>query len=130
MKYVILIHSNPDPWAHPTIDHTPEGRALPAEQRAEMDRQFDAVLAELQESGEWVTAEALAAPSSSTLYRWGPGGVLATDGPYAESKEHLAGFFLIDCATRQRAEEVAAQFAGPGDTVELRPAMSGGGDDE
>ena len=59
----------------------------------------------------------------------GSDGPLATDGPYAESKEHLAGFFVISCATRERAEEVAAQFAGPGDTVELRPAMSAGGGD-
>ena len=128
MKYVILIHSNPDPWGHPTIDHTPEGRALPAEQRAAMDRQFEALLAELQASGEWVTAEALADPRTSTVYRWREDGALATDGPYAESKEHLAGFFLVDVATRERAEEVAVQFAGPGDVVELRPAMSAGGD--
>jgi hypothetical protein len=128
MKYVILIHSNPDPWGHPTIDHTPEGRAVPADQRAEMDRNFDALLAELQESGEWVTAEALADPRTSTLYRWGPDGALATDGPYAEAKEHLAGFFLVDVASRERAEELAAQFAGPGDVVELRPAMSAGGE--
>ena len=124
MKYVILIHSNPDPWGHPTIDYTPEGRALPPERRADMDKQFDALLAELQESGEWVTAEALADPASAMVYRWGADGTLATDGPYAESKEHLAGFFLIDVATPERAEEIAVQFAGPGDTVELRPAMS------
>jgi hypothetical protein len=123
VKYVILIHSNPDPWGHPTIDYTPEGRAIPPGQRAEMNRQFDALLAELQESGEWVTAEALAAPSSSTVYRWGPGGPLATDGPYAESKEHLAGFFLVDVAGPERAEAVAARFSGPDETVELRPLM-------
>ncbi len=40
---------------------------------------------------------------------------------YAETQEHLAGFFLVDCATRERAEEVAAQFAGPGSVAELRP---------
>jgi hypothetical protein len=130
VKYVILIHSNPDPWGHPTIDFTPEGRALPPERRAEMDKKFEALLTELQESGEWVTAEALADPGSATVYRWGTDGPLATDGPYAESKEHLAGFFLVDCATRERAEELAVQFAGPGDTVELRPAMFDGPSDE
>ena len=129
MKYVILIHSNPDPWGHPTIDHTPEGRAIPPEERAEGDRRFTALLEELNASGEFVVAEALADPASSTVYRWGPEGPLATDGPYAESKEHLAGFFLIDVASRERAEEVAAQFAGPGDVVELRPGMGAGGDD-
>ncbi len=130
MKYVILIHSNPDPWGHPTIEFTAEGRAMPASWREESGREFDAMLRELVDSGEFVTAEALAAPQSATLYRWSPDGALATEGPYAESKEHLAGFFLLDCATRERAEALAARFAGPGDVVELRPAMWAGGDDE
>ena len=79
---------------------------------------------EINASGEFVTAEALADPASSTLYGWSPEqATLATDGPYAESKEQLAGFFLIDCETRERAEEIAAHFAQPGGTIELRPAM-------
>jgi hypothetical protein len=123
MKYVILIHSSPVPWDHPTGLHTAEGRALPAEQHAEMDRQFDALMKEITDSGEFVIAEALAAPDSATIYGWTPEGHVATDGPYAETKEQLAGFFLIDCATRERAEEIAAVFAQPGGTVELRPAM-------
>src|SRR6266508_3783003 len=97
VKYVILIHSNPDPWGHPTQLYTPEGRALPPEQHEEMDRQFEALLGEISASGEFVTAEALADPASATLYGWSPQGHLATDGPYAEAKEQLAGFFIIDC---------------------------------
>ena len=130
MKYVILIHSNPDPWGHPTSHFTAEGRAVPADRREEMDRQFEALLAEISASGELVTAEALADPASSTVYGWGPEGHVATDGPYAEAKEQLAGFFLIDCASRERAEEIAAQFAQPGGVVELRPVMWPGGDDQ
>ena len=130
MKYVILIHSNPDPWGHPTSRYTAEGRALSEEQHEQGDRAFDALLEEISASGELVTAEALADPASSTVHTWTPEGHLATDGPYAETKEQLAGFFLIDCASRQRAEELAAQFAGPGSTVELRPAMWSGGDDQ
>jgi hypothetical protein len=130
VKYVILIHSNPDPWGHPTSQFTAEGRAIPAERHEQMDREFDALLAEISASGEFVSAEALADPASSTIYTWSPEGRAATDGPYAEAKEQLAGFFLIDCATRERAEEIAAQFAGPGSTVELRPAMWPGADDQ
>ncbi|PJI86760.1 YciI family protein [Luteimicrobium subarcticum] len=129
MKYVVLIHSNPDPWGHPTIEHTEAGRAVPQAEREASGRAFDAMLAEISASGELVTAEALAAPTSSTVYRWGDGGHVVTDGPYAESKEHLAGFFLLDCATRERAESLAARFTGPGDTIELRPAMWGDGED-
>jgi hypothetical protein len=130
VKYVILIHSNPDPWGHPTSAYTAEGRAIPKARHEEMDRQFDALLAEISASGELVTAEALGDPASSTVYTWRPDGSVATDGPYAESKEQLAGFFLIDCQSRERAEQLAAQFAGPGSAVELRPVMWPGGEDQ
>ncbi|MFI7065980.1 YciI family protein [Kribbella sp. NPDC050124] len=123
MKYVILIHSNPQPWGHPTVDYTEVGRAIPAEERKRMYEEFDALLAELHASGELLSAAALGAPGSSTVYRWQGKRPVSTDGPYAEAKEQLAGFFLFDFATRERAEEIATQFAGPGDTVELRPVM-------
>ena len=98
----------------------PRAAASPSTTRR--DRRFDALLGELSASGELVTAEALADPASATVYRWRSGDSLASEGPYAETQEHLAGFFLVDCATRERAEEVAAQFAGPGSVAELRPA--------
>ncbi|WP_426595014.1 YciI family protein [Cellulomonas sp. McL0617] len=125
MKYVILIHADPDPWDHPTTAFTAEGRALPPQQRAQMDSEFDALLTELSASGELVMGEALADPRSATVHRWRPGGSLASEGPFAEVTEQLAGFFLIDVATRARAEELAGRFAGPGSPAELRPAMWG-----
>ena len=130
MKYVILIHANPEPWGHPTSQYTEEGRAIPAEQHDEMDRQFDALLTEISGSGELVSAEALGDPATSRLFRWTATDRLVTDGPYAETKEQLAGFFIIDVETRERADEIAVQFAGPGSMVELRPAMWSGGDDQ
>ncbi len=130
MKYVILIHSNPQPWGHPTGDYVAENKALPQDQRDQMNAEFDALLREMQTSGELVGGEALGDPATSKLYRWEAGDSLATDGPYSESKEHLAGFFLIDVESQERAEAIAAQFAGPGDTIELRPAMWPGGADQ
>lgn len=124
MKYVVLIHSRPQPWGHPTIDFTDEGRAVPAEERAAMGKEFDEMLAELSASRELVTGEALGAPEESSIFRWQDGGPLATQGPYAETTEHLAGFFILDVASRERAEEIGRRFAGPGDTVELRPAYT------
>jgi len=130
VKYVILIHSNPQPWGHPTQQLTEEGRALPQVWHDRTDRDFDALMAEISASGEFVTAMALADPASSTLFGWSPTGHVPTDGPYAETKEQLAGFFMIDCESRSRAEQIAAKFAQPGGTVELRPAMWGDGDDQ
>ncbi|MGW6279860.1 YciI family protein [Kribbella sp. NPDC055071] len=121
MKYVILIHSNPQPWAHPTIDFTERGQKVPRDEREAMGKEFDALLAELSASGELVSGLALDAPNSARIYRWEGKKPVGTDGPYAETKEQLAGFFVLDCATRERAEEIGLQFAGPGDTVELRP---------
>ena len=130
MKYVLLIHSNPQPWGHPTGNFIAEQQALPAEQRAAMTATFEKVLGELSERGELVSAEALGDPATSRLYRWESGQPLATDGPYVESKEHLAGFFLIDVDSAERAHEVASAFSGPGETIELRPTMWPGGDDQ
>ncbi|WP_328715563.1 YciI family protein [Nocardia salmonicida] len=123
MTYVILIHSNPQPWGHPTGDYLPEFQALPAAERDRITADFEALLGEMSERGELVSGAALGAPESSRLYRWDDGKPLATDGPYSEAKEHLAGFFLIDVEDLARAEEIAAQFAGPGETVELRSIM-------
>ena len=130
MKFVILIHSNPQPWGHPTSDTVAEHQALPASERDHLEAEFEAVMAELTANGELVGGEALADPASATVFRWHDGAAIATDGPYAETKEQFAGFFMIDVASRQRAEEVAARFSGPGETVELRPAMWPGGETE
>lgn len=129
MKYVILIHSNPQPWGHPTGDFIAEQQALPREQRDRMNAEFEQMLNELSERGELISGEALGDPASAKLYRWGSGRPLATDGPYSEAKEHLAGFFLIDVDSQERAEQVVAKFSGPGETVELRPTMWPGGEE-
>ena len=130
MKYVILIHSNPQPWGHPTEQYVAEHQALPAETRQQLNGEFEQAFTELMERGEFVGAEALGDPGASRLFRWREGERLATDGAYAEGKEHLAGFFLIDVDSQERAEEVARCFSGPGETVELRPVMSQGADAE
>ncbi|MGW0182496.1 YciI family protein [Nocardia sp. NPDC003345] len=129
MKYVILIHSNPQPWGHPTGDFLAEFQDLPQEARDRITGDFERLLTEMQENGELVGGEALGSPDAARLYRWHAGAAVAGDGPYSEAKEHLAGFFLIDVESHARAEEIAAVFAGPGETVELRPAMWPGGDD-
>jgi hypothetical protein len=124
MKYVILIHSNPQPWGHPTGDFVAEHQALPPEKREALNSAFEKTLAEMSEQGELVGGQALGAPGDARLYRWQSGTAMVTDGPYSESKEHLAGFFLIDVETAERAHEIATTFAGPGETVELRPVWT------
>ena len=121
MKYVILIHSNPQPWGHPTSEILPEHQALSETERKQLNGDFEAVLEDLSNRGELLGGQALGDPADARLFRWSGGRRKITDGPYAETVEHFAGFFLIDVPSQERAEEVAAKFSGPGETVELRP---------
>lgn len=125
MKYVILIHSNPQPWGHPTSAHTAEYQALPQAERDELGARWEQVFGGADARGEILYGSALGDPASSRVFTFA-GTPLATDGPYAEGKEHLAGFFLIDVESQERAEEIAAAFSCPGDTIELRPVMRPG----
>lgn len=70
----------------------------------------------LRASGEFVMAEGLDAPDAARIVRWQPKGPpVVTDGPFAETKEFLAGFWMIDVASRERAIEIAgAASAAPG----------------
>jgi hypothetical protein len=63
------------------------------------------------DAGELVTAEALADPASATLYRWNPQqGHLATDGPYAEAKEVVGGYAVLDVRSHEEAVEAARRM--------------------
>ena len=90
---------------------------------------MDAALQEAFADGSMIDAGGLYPTAQSTEVRLTGGRVVITDGPYSEAKEHLAGFFLIDVESQERAEEIASQFASPGDTVELRATMWPGGDE-
>lgn len=122
MKYLLLIHSNPVTWGHPSFLHTEEGKKLPKSARELLAAQLEKLLTELSERGELVAAEPLAAPHETKVVRVREGVRATTDGPYSEAKEQLAGVFIVDVDSPERAEEIAARipeaqfFA-----VELRP---------
>jgi len=88
---------------------------------------------ELHERGELVSAEGLSFPDQAKLVRAGRDGLPITDGVFPESKEFLAGFWIIDVPSPERACDIAARIsAAPGPEgaplnmpIELRPIMSG-----
>ncbi|NIK62324.1 YciI family protein [Kribbella shirazensis] len=122
MKYLLLIHSNPITWGHPSFLHTEEGRALPKKARNALAAQLDTLLNELEANGELINAVPLDPPSKTRVVRVREGIRATTDGPYSEAKEQLAGVFLIDVATPERAEEVAATIPeAEFHAVEVRP---------
>ncbi|MEU4288206.1 YciI family protein [Kribbella sp. NPDC026596] len=108
MKYLLLIHSNPITWGHPSFLNTEEGQALPKKARDALAAQLEKLLQELDDSGELINAVPLDAPSDTRVVRVRKGIRATTDGPYSEAKEQLAGVFLIDVDTAERAEEIAA----------------------
>ena len=88
---------------------------------------------DLVKAGELVGAEGLAPPGEARVVRYNKNGVPAvTDGPFAEAKEFLAGYWIVDVDTPQRAYEIAARASsapGPGGApliipIEVRQVMS------
>jgi hypothetical protein len=96
---------------------TPEAQRIGA--------QVDALNTELEKAGAWVFAAGLQPASSATVIRFGEG-VSMTDGPYAETKEQMGGFWIIEApdldAALDWAKKATVACEGP---VELRPMQDG-----
>jgi hypothetical protein len=103
--------------------HMVEG--APAPSVADMERSYKAVDAfnrELMDSGEWVFAGGLLPPDTATVVRAQGGKVITTDGPFAETKEQLGGFWVIKVADLDAALAIAARGSQAcGNPVEVRP---------
>jgi hypothetical protein len=117
MKYMLLIYDNEDTRER---FFGPDGAELMAE--------VESIMAELTESGELVGGEALADPSQSRIVRPVDGVPVATDGPYAEAKEHMGGYLIVDCESIERATEIAVRWPNSRfGAMEVRPIMDAAG---
>jgi hypothetical protein len=110
VKYAILIYDDPNDLQRMAS----EG----------MDEEYEKFANALVERGQMRGGEQLAAQSVTTL-RSENGKTIVTDGPFAETKEQLGGFFLIECASLDEALESAGQVPSLrfGGTVEVRPIV-------
>ena len=117
MKYLILIHSNPKSRAL--------WDTLSDEQQMAFGRGHLNLTEELAESGELVVSEGLADLALAKRVAVRDGRTLTSDGPFAEVKEHLAGFYLVECESYERAVEIAARTpdASYSGAVEVRPVL-------
>jgi hypothetical protein len=115
VKYLLIIHNNPALF-----------ETLPQAELDALMEAHDPFQAALRETGELVGFAALADPAAARVVRTGGGTPVVTDGPYLETKEHLAGYYVVDCATPARAEELAAMMpeAAYGG-VEVRAVIAG-----
>jgi hypothetical protein len=124
MKYMMLAYTNVKAWEETLANWDPTA-PMPADMQAACDF-YEQLGKELTESGEFIATEGLADPSHTKTLRKAPDGVVVTDGPYAEVKEVLVSYALLDCASHERAMEIAARVCDAvGDTVEVRPIPEG-----
>jgi hypothetical protein len=99
-----------------------EASARPEEETQQAYQAVDAFNAELQAAGAWVFAGGLYPPSTATVVRAQGGQVVITDGPFAETKEQLGGFWVIEAADLDAALDWAAKgSAACREPVEVRP---------
>ena len=119
MKYMILVYSNPTKWEHPLFFHQEQAGDREA-QMAELVR----LMEEISASGELGPTHVLDDPARSKSVRPSGDGLISTDGPFQESKEQLAGWFVVDVASVDRAIEIASRLP---DTLycgsEVRPIL-------
>jgi hypothetical protein len=116
MRYVILIYDE--------NSANPPAEAPPPEVWDQVMGDYNAYTAMLRERGAYLAAEALQPVQTATSVRIRDGRTLTTDGPFAETKEALGGFYLVEAKDLDEALEFAA--ACPGSrfgTIEVRPVV-------
>ena len=113
MKYLLMIYGNQEKW-----------ESLPADAWLDAIARQEAFNAKYRETGELLGAYGLADAVNARLVRRAGGLPAVTDGPYLETKEYLASFWLVDCENEERAVQIAADmpFADV-DPVEVWPIL-------
>ncbi len=105
--------------------HTVEGEAgepVSDEEMQQSWKEIQVLNEELRSAGAWVFGGALHGPDTATVVRMSGGEVMSTDGPFAESKEHLGGFYIIEADDLDAALAWAAKTtAAVRKPIEVRP---------
>ncbi len=116
MQYLILIADVESQWA--TLSETEMGKVM---------GEFRAYGEELQKNGHFIAGHQLHPSKTARSIRTRNGSLQTTDGPYAETKEQLGGFYVVQVKDQAEAERVAARCPGAKyGTVELRPIVERG----
>lgn len=116
MRYLMMIYT----------DEAMDARATPDEMKSMMG-EYWAYTNEIKEKNLYVSGNPLQPTTTATTVRVRDGATLTTDGPYAETKEQLGGYYLLECKDLDEAIEYAAKIPGARfGSVEIRPVMSMG----
>ncbi|MEJ7839912.1 MAG: YciI family protein [Thermomicrobiales bacterium] len=127
MKYILLFYSNPATWNHPT--HLYNAEVKTDEDRARLKAEEEASNKALEGSNEVGEGTALADPKTAKTINRRGGKLIVTDGPFIETREQLAGYFLLDCESMERAVAIVSTFPGlEYDSCEIRPVFEWSGE--
>ncbi|MBA2318431.1 MAG: YciI family protein [Euzebyales bacterium] len=113
MQYMLLLYGDESGWA-----------AMNEEETAAVFAEYGKLDEFFKSRGSEVQGAELQPTSTATTLRVRDGETLVTDGPFAETKEQLGGYFVVDCASLDEALEVAARIPAAKDgSIEVRPVM-------
>jgi hypothetical protein len=113
MQYLLLIYGDQDGW-----------KSRSEEENGQLMQDYMQFTQELEQSGAMVAGNALQPTDTSTTVRVRNDETLTTDGPFAETKEQLGGYYLVDVGSIDEALEWAAKIPGAWHgSVEVRPVM-------
>jgi hypothetical protein len=113
MRYALLIYASEQDWASQT-----------EEQSQAQFQEYMAFTKDIVDRGIRQAGEALQPTSTATTVRVRDGETMTTDGPFAETKEQLGGFYIVECRDLDEAIEVAARIPDArSGSVEVRPIM-------
>jgi hypothetical protein len=119
MKYVLLIHDDEKLW-----------NDMPAAERDATMAEYFAFTRAIRESGHYVAGEALQPVATATSVRLRGGQLQTTDGPFAETREQLGGFYMVNAASLDEAVAIAARIPSARlGTIEVRPVVDFSGAD-
>ncbi|MFJ8073397.1 YciI family protein [Streptomyces sp. NPDC096176] len=136
MKYLVMVQGTQADYEAMRGNGSEHAPAWSEKDMQAMFSFMQSVNDDLAESGELVDGQGLAEPAQTRYVTAGKDGrPVITDGPYGETKELLAGYWVLDCESLDRVTEIAARVAqcpvpeGTTDyPVVIRPIMDGGGD--
>ena len=112
MKYMILLYGSQQDYDALSGKSSPERPAWSGEDFAAMGAFMDSFTKDLTESGELVDTRGLTAPVHARRIQLQGGVPVVTDGPYPETQEVLAGYWVVECESIDRATEIAARLSG------------------
>jgi hypothetical protein len=117
MRYILLIYDAESQWA-----------SMSEQQRGQMFQEYMTFTEGIKKSGHYVAGDPLQPTATSTTVRVRNGKTASTDGPFAETREQLGGYYIVNASNLDEATGIAARIPSARiGSIEIRPIMEVGG---